>query len=160
MMVSKDHPKVNISQRCKLLSVSRSSLYRKPKGESMLNLKLMEEMDKHFLKHPYKGVPRMHVYLTKDIEYKINYKRTERLFSKVMGLQTVIPGPHTSKPNSKHKIYPYLLRGYKIKRFNEVWATDITYIAMEKGFMYLIAIIDLHSRYVLKWSVSNTLDAQ
>lgn len=158
-MISKGHAKLSIAKQCELLTVSRSGLYKPALGESKLNLELMAHMDKHYLIHPYKGVPRMHVYLTKDLGYKINIKRTERLFGTVMGLQAIIPGPHTSKGAKNHKIYPYLLGGMQITRVNQVWATDITYIPMAKGFMYLMAIIDLHSRYVVHWSVSNTMDA-
>lgn len=158
-MISKGHPEISITRQCELLTVSRSGLYKVCKGESRLNLELMNHMDRHYLQHPYKGVPRMHVYLTKDLGYTINIKRTARLFSNVMGLQAVIPGPHTSKGNKEHTIYPYLLRHLNITKSNQVWATDITYIPMSRGFMYLMAIIDVHSRYVIHWSVSNTMDA-
>ena len=157
-MVRKGHPKLSIVRQCKLLKVCRSGLYKPLIGESRLNLTLMKLIDEHYLEHPYKGVPRMHVYLNKDCGYQVNIKRVNRLYSKVMGLQAIIPGPHTSKPKKGHKIYPYLLRGLKITKVNQVWATDITYIPMAKGFMYLMAVIDLHSRYVVHWSVSNTMD--
>ena len=91
--------------------------------------------------------------------YKVNHKRINRLYYKVMGLRSVMPGKHTSRRCKEHKVYPYLLRNLKTERVNQVWATDITYIPMEKGFMYLTAIIDLHSRYVLNWSISNSMDA-
>ncbi len=94
-----------------------------------------------------------------DMGYKINHKRVDRLFYKVMGLSAIMPGKHTSKRNKEHKVYPYLLRNLKVESPNQVWATDITYIPMRKGFMYLTAIIDLHSRYVLNWSLSNSMDA-
>ena len=159
-MISKGHSKLSISKQCKLLSVHRSGLYYKPKSESSLNLELMRLMDEHYTHYCFKGAKRMHTWLTMDKGFKVNHKRIERLYYDVMGLRAVMPGRHTSKRNKAHKIYPYLLRNLKVEHPNQVWATDITYIPMQKGFMYLTAIIDLHSRYVLNWSVSNTMDAQ
>ena len=159
-MISKGHSKLSISKQSKLLGVHRSGLYYKPKGESNLNLELMRLMDEHYTYHCFKGAERMYTWLTMDKGYRVNHKRIERLYYDVMGLRAVMPGRHTSKRNKAHKIYPYLLRNLKVERSNQVWATDITYIPMQKGFMYLTAIIDLHSRYVLSWSVSNTMDAQ
>ena len=158
-MVSKDHPKLNLQRQCKLVQIHRSGIYYKPRGESKLNLELMRLMDEHYTHHPFKGARRMHTWLTLDKGYKINRKRIERLYSTVMGLQAIMPGKHTSRRNKEHKVYPYLLRNLKVERSNQVWAIDITYIPMRKGFMYLVAIIDLHSRYVLNWSVSNSMDA-
>ena len=159
-MISKGHPKLTMEQMCALLTVCRSSLYVTAKGESAENLKFMRLMDEHYLKYPYKGAPRMHKYLTLDCGFKINPKRTSRLYYEVMGLRAVMPGPHTSKRNKKHKIFPYLLRDLQVVKPNQVWAIDITYIPMEKGFLYLTAIIDLYSRFVVGWSVSNTMDAE
>lgn len=158
-MISKGHSKLSLVKQCELLSIHRSGVYYKPKPESDLNLELMCKMDKHYLEHPEKGARRMHVWLTKDMGYKVSKNRVERLYYRVMGLNAVLPGKHTSKRNKDHKVYPYLLRNLNIDRVNQVWATDITYIPMKKGFMYLIAIIDLHSRFVLNWSVSNTMEA-
>ena len=158
-MISKVHSNLSLIKQSDLLSIHRSGLYYKPKGESELNLKLMREMDEHYLYHPFKGAKRMHVWLTKDRGYKVSRNRIERLYYKVMGLRAILPGRHTSRRNKLHKTYPYLLRNLTVKRPNQVWATDITYIPMEKGYMYLTAIIDLHSRYVLNWSVSNSMDA-
>ena len=138
----------------------RSGIYYKSKGESELNLKLMREMDEHYLHHPFKGARRMHVWLTKDKGYKVSKNRVERLYYQVMGLRAILPGKHTSRRCKAHKTYPYLLRNLTIDRPNQVWATDITYIPLKKGYMYLVAIIDLHSRYVLNWSLSNSMDAQ
>lgn len=159
-MVRRGHPELSMEQMCLLLTICRSSLYKKPRGESAENLRIMREIDKHYLDHPYKGAPRMHIYLTMDCGYKINRKRTDRLYYEVMGLRAVIPGPHTSKRNKDHKVYPYLLRDLEINRCNQVWATDITYIPMAKGFLYLTAIIDLYSRFVVGWSISNTMDSE
>jgi len=147
-------------RKCTLLSVHRSGLYYKPNGESKLNLELMRLMDEHYLHHPFKGAKRMHVWLTRDKGYKVSRNRLERLYYRVMGLRAIMPGRHTSRRCKEHKIYPYLLRNLTIDQPNQVWATDITYIPMKHGFMYLTAIIDLHSRYVLNWSVSNSMDSQ
>ncbi len=159
-MISKDHSSLSVSRQCKILGLSRSSLYYRAKGESDLNHELMRLMDEHYLDHPYKGAERMHVWLTKDKGYRVNKKRIERLYYDVMGLRSVLPGKHTSVRNKDHKTYPYLLRDLNISKINEVWAMDITYIPMARGHMYLCAIIDLYSRYVVGWSVSNTMDAQ
>lgn len=159
-MISKDHSALSIVKQAKLLQLHRSGFYYKPKGESELNLELMRLMDEHYADHYFKGAKRMHTWLTMDKGYKVNQKRIDRLYYKVMGLNAIMPGKHTSRRNKSHKIYPYLLRNLKVERSNQVWATDITYIPMRKGFMYLVAIIDLHSRYVLNWSVSNTMDAE
>ena len=159
-MISKDHSDLSIVKQTKLLQMHRSGFYYKPKGESALNLELMRLMDEHYSDHYFKGAKRMHTWLTMDKGYKVNQKRIDRLYYKVMGLRAIMPGKHTSRRNKAHKVYPYLLRNLKVERPNQVWATDITYIPMRKGFMYLVAIIDLHSRYVLNWSVSNTMDAE
>lgn len=143
-----------------MLSLHRSGLYYKPRGESDLNLELMRLIDEHYLHHPFKGAPRMHTWLTLDKGYKVSKNRVERLYYKVMGLQAIMPGKHTSRRHKAHKVYPYLLRNLTIERPNQVWAIDITYIPMRKGFMYLVAIIDLHSRYIINWSVSNSMDAE
>ena len=120
----------------------------------------MRHMDEHYLEHPYKGARRIHVWLTKDLGYKVSLNRVENLYYRKMSLRSILPGPHTSKRNKGHKTFPYLLRGMAITRPNQVWATDITYIPMAKGFMYLIAVIDLYSRYVVHWSVSNSMEAE
>lgn len=158
-MVSKDHPKLSVVQQCMLLSIHRSGIYYKPTAESALNLELMRLMDEHYLDHPYKGARRMWKWLKRK-GYMVNLKRIERLYYQVMGLRSVMPGKHTSRRCKEHKVYPYLLRNLKIERPNQVWATDITYIPMKKGFMYLTAIIDIHSRYVLNWSISNSMEAE
>jgi putative transposase len=135
-------------------------VYYKPRGESDLNLELMRLMDEHYLHHPFKGAIRMYKWLTRDKGYKISNNRVDRLYYKVMGFRSVIPASHTSRSCKEHKLYPYLLRDLKIDRPNHLWATDIAYFPMKKGFMYLTAVIDLHSRYVLNWSISNSMDAR
>lgn len=158
-MIRKGHFNLPIVKQCDILSVHRSGVYYKPRQESALNLELMKLMDHHYLDHPFKGANRMHTWLTKDKGYKVSRNRIERLYYRVMGLQAVMPGKHTSRRHKAHKTYPYLLRNLEVYRPNQVWATDITYIPMKKGFMYLVAIVDLYSRYVINWSVSNSMDA-
>ena len=151
---------MSVVKQSQLLGLHRSGIYYKPRGESDLNLELMKLMDEHYLHHPFKGAKRMHVWLTKDRGYQVNHKRVKRLYYNVMGLQAIMPGKHTSRRCKDHKIYPYLLRNMAITKVNQVWAMDITYIPMKKGFMYLTAIVDLYSRYVVGWSVSNSMDAE
>jgi len=158
-VICKGHTKLSVVRQCELLSLHRSGVYYQPKGESELNLKLMRLMDEHYLHHPFKSARRMHKWLKRE-GYEVNHKRIERLYYKIMGLRSVMPGKHTSRRCKEHKIYPYLLRNLPINKVNQVWATDITYIPMKKGFMYLTAIIDLHSRYVLNWSISNSMDSK
>lgn len=156
-MITKE---VEISQRkqCELLSISRSSLYVKPKGESKQNLKLMELIDKHHLKHPYKGVLQMQDYLKMEGEH-VNVKRVRRLMRK-MAIYPIYPKVNLSKLGKAKYIYPYLLRDLTIGRANQVWAIDISYIPMKRGFMYLTVVIDWYSRMVIGWQLSNTLEAE
>lgn len=158
-LVEREHQELSLVQQCILLSIHRSGLYYEPKGESALNEELMRLIDEHYLEHPYKGATRMHTWLTLDKGYEVSRNRIDRLYYKVMGLRAVLPGPHTSKRCKEHAVYPYLLRDLEIVRPNQVWATDITYIPMAKGFMYLVAVIDLFSRKILSWSLSNTMEA-
>jgi len=118
----------------------------------------MRLMDEHYLHHPYKSAKRMRKWLKRK-GYKVSKNRIDRLYYRVMGLRSIMPGKHTSRRCKEHKVYPYLLRKLKIEKPNQVWATDITYIPMKKGFLFLTAVIDLHSRYVLNWSISNSMDA-
>ena len=145
-MISRDHSNLSIVKQAKLLQLHRSGFYYKPKGESEMNLELMRLMDEHYADHYFKGAKRMHTWLTMDKGYKVNQKRIDRLYYRVMGLNAIMPGKHTSRRNKAHKVYPYLLRNLEVDRSDQVWATDITYIPLRKGFMYLVAIIDLHSR--------------
>jgi putative transposase len=151
--------KEGLSIRCQsdLLSVNRSSLYYKPRGESEQNLEIMRLMDEHYLDHPTAGVLRMRNYLF-TLGIIANHKRVRRLL-RLMGLMAIYPKKNLSKLGLKKYVRPYLLRGLEIHRPNQVWAIDITYIPLKKGFLYLTAIIDLYSRYVVGWGVSNTLDA-
>lgn len=160
LMIDRADETLCIARQCELLSLNRSSFYYRPNGESAFNLELMRMMDAHYLDHPEKGAGQMHKWLTRTKGYSVSKNRIERLYYRVMGLRSLQPGPHTSKRCKEHKVYPYLLRDLKINRPNQVWAMDITYIPMAKGFLYLTAIIDLYSRYVVHWSVSNTMDAE
>ena len=155
-MVDRQHPSLSAVRQCALLGVSRSSLYYRPVGDSREDLELMKLMDKGYLERPFFGSRRMGVWLRKQ-GYWVNRKRVRRLM-RVMGLRAIYRRPGTSKPGLGHKVYPYLLRGMKITRPNQVWAADITYIPMARGFLYLVAIMDWYSRYVLAWRLSNTLD--
>ena len=157
-MISKGHSKLSITKQCDLVGIHRSGFYYKPREESELNLELMRLIDEHYLDHPYKGSPQIYKWLKFDKGYQINHKRVDRLYYQVMGLHAIQPGKHTTKRNKKHKVFPYLLRNLEINRANQVWQIDITYIPMRKGFMYLVAIIDVHSRYIVNWSLSNHMD--
>jgi len=140
-----------------LLDISRSGLYYQPIGISEEDLTLMKLIDRQYLVTPFYGSRKIAAWL-KSRNYSVNRKRVRRLM-RIMGLKAIYRHPKTSKPASGHKIYPYLLGGLRITRPNQVWAADITYIPMARGFLYLVAIIDWYSRYVLSWRLSNTLDA-
>ena len=141
-----------------MLQVPRSSAYYTPNtSESFENLAVMRGIDEQYLKTPFYGVPRMTWWLN-ERGYGVNHKRVARLM-RVMGLQATLPGPHTSTPHPEHKIYPYLLRGMEIRAPNEVWSADITYVPMPRGFMYLVAVMDWHSRYVIAWDLSNSMES-
>jgi putative transposase len=148
------HHRLSITRQCTLAGVSRSSFYYQGKGESPLNLKLMRLIDEQWLKTPFFGSRRMARYLQNE-GYCVGRKRVRRLMAK-MGIEAIYPRPRTSKPHPANTIYPYLLRGMVIDRPNQVWCADITYIPMHHGFMYLVAVMDWHSRRVLSWRVSNT----
>ncbi len=157
--VVKSHPRLSLKKQCEILQIHRSGLYYKPKGESLLNLTLMNLIDKQFLKHPYYGVERMTDYLKLDLGYCINIKRIRRLYN-IMGLQTIYDKPKTTIRDKATYKYPYLLKDIKINYPNQVWQTDITYIPMRRGFMYMAAIIDVYSRKILNWSISNSMSAE
>ena len=153
-MIVRDHPALSLSRQCRLLSLGRSSLYYTPKGESAETLALMRRIDKLFLKYPFYGARRMALHLRREGVW-IGRRRAARLMS-LMGLQAIYRAPRTSAPHPERRIYPYLLRGLAIERPNHVWCADITYIPVNRGFLYLVAIMDWASRYVLAWRLSNT----
>ena len=148
---------ISIRKQCELLDVSRSNLYYEPIGESELNLKTMRLMDEEFLVHPTHGVLQMQDFLV-ALGFIMNIKRIRRLLRK-MGIMAIYPKRNLSKLGHAKYIRPYLIRGLKIERPNQLWEIDITYVSMAKGFMYLTAIIDVYSRYVVAWDVFNSLDA-
>ena len=138
------------------MGLARSSYYYSPCGESELNLLLMRLIDREYTDHPFFGSRKMVWYLGQQ-GHLVNIKRVRRLM-RIMGLAAMVPGPHTSRPAPQNPVYPYLLRYLKIERVNQVWSCDITYIPMPRGFVYLFAVIDWYSRYVLSWEISTTLD--
>jgi len=158
MMIEPTHSQISVRRQCELVGLNRSTLYYTPAGESELNLELMRRIDEQYTRTPFYGCPRMTAYL-RGQGYCVNPKRVERLTHK-MGLQAIFPRPRTSCGGQQHRIYPYLLRGLEIGRPNQVWSADITYVPLVGGFMYLVAIIDWFSRYVVEWQLSDTLDGQ
>ena len=157
-MIESSHSQLSIRRQCELLGLNRSSFYYEPAKETTENLRLMRRIDEQYLKTPFFGSRRMAIVLS-DEEEEVNRKRVKRLM-RLMGLETIHPGPRTTVRNLDHKVYPYLLREVKVDRRDQVWSTDITYIPMHQGFMYLTAVIDWYSRYVLSWSLSNSLDGR
>ena len=155
-MIEPEHEEISIRRQCELVDLNRASYYYIAATESALNLELMRWLDEQYRKTPFYGWPRMTVEAQKA-GYAVNHKRIQRLMQR-MGLQAIYPKPRTTVANPDHRIYPYLLRDLEITRPNQVWSTDITYVPMPKGFMYLTAVIDWHSRYILAWQLSNTLD--
>jgi putative transposase len=155
-MIDADHPRLSISRQCRLVSISRSSHYYTPKGESPLNLQLMRLIDEQYLLTPWYGARQMARHMRRQ-GYAAHRKRMGRLM-RLMGLSAIYRKPKTSQPHPAHKIYPYLLRDLRIDRPNQAWCADITYIPMQRGFQYLVAIMDWATRTVLSWRLSNTLD--
>jgi putative transposase len=153
--VQPDDSEMSIRRQCELLSLNRSTLYYEPVEVSADETALMKAIDRIFTKWPFYGSRKIVLEL-RQLGHHVNRKRVQRLM-RIMGLQALVPGPHTSRPHPEHKVYPYLLRRLDITRPDQVWATDITYIPLESGWAYLIAIIDWYSRAVLAWRLSNTM---
>jgi putative transposase len=156
MMIDTQHPQLSVRRQCELVGLSRATFYRQARGETPFNLCLMRMIDEEYTRAPFYGYRKMTARL-KMQGYDVNRKRVARLMH-TMGLQAIYPGPRTSTAHPQHKKYPYLLRGLSITRPNQVWSADITYVPMPSGFMYLVAVIDWFSRFVLAWQLSNTLD--
>lgn len=156
-LISVEHSRLSVVRQCELVDISRSSYYYTPSGESEFNLELMGEIDRQFLETPFYGSRQMARHLRRR-GYAVGRTRIRRLM-RLMGLQAIYQKPRTSTPNVHHRVYPYLLRGLSITRANQVWCADITYIPMHRGFMYLVAIMDWHTRAVLSWRLSNTIDS-
>lgn len=157
-MVESNHEALSVNKQLDLVSISSSSFYYVPKGESEENRAILRLLDEQYFKTPFYGVLRLTALLV-GLGYKVNRKRVRRLMQ-ILDWKTIYREPKTTIGNKQHKKYPYLLGGLKINRCNQVWATDITYIPMKTGYMYLMAVVDLHSRYVLHWSLSNSMTAE
>jgi putative transposase len=145
-----------VARQCELIGLARSSYYYQAQGESDLNLRLMRLIDEQYTRTPFYGSPKLTAWLNSQ-GFAVNHKRVERLM-RLMGIAAIVPGPKTSVPSPGHRVYPYLLRGLSIDRPNQVWSIDITYLPLASGWMYLVAIIDWFSRYVLAWELSVTMD--
>ena len=156
-MIARDHPGLSLSRQCRVLAISRSSFYYAPKGESAANLELMRRIDELFMKYPFYGSRQMVRQLRRE-GVAVGRHRVRRLM-RLMGLEAIYQAPRTSDPHPAHRVYPYLLGGMAIDRPNRVWCADITYIPVQRGFLYLVAIMDWATRHVLAWRLSNTMDA-
>lgn len=146
-MIDTNHTELSIRKQCNLIGLNRSDFYYKTAEETSYNLLLMKLLDEEYTRYPFKGVMKMFVYL-KELGYLVNPKRIRRLL-RLMGLEAIYPKRNLSKSNSQHKKHPYLLNGLIINRVNQVWSTDITYVRLKQGFIYLVAIMDWYSSYVL-----------
>ena len=155
-MIEPEHQQINVSRQCDLLGLARSSYYYQSQEETELNLELMKLIDRQYTATPFYGIRRMTAWLRTQ-GYQVNHKRVARLMKK-MGLETIYPKPKLSQSPDNHRRYPYLLKDLNIDAPNQVWCSDITYIRMPKGFVYLVAIMDWYSRFVLAWRLSNTLE--
>jgi putative transposase len=156
LLVEAQHPRISQRRQCQLLGLNRAGLYYQALEESPENLHLMRLLDEEYTRHPFYGVAKMTEWLRTQ-HYQVNSKRVRRLLRK-MGLMALYPKPNLSRVAAGQKVYPYLLRGLAIERVNQVWSTDITYVRLSQGFVYLVAIIDWFSRYVLSWELSVSLD--
>ncbi len=157
-MIEPEHPSLSVVRQCELVSISRSGFYYQPAGETAENLALMRLIDAQFLETPWYGSRQMARHLRRD-GHEVGRKRVRRLMA-LMGLVPIYQRPRTTVPNPDHRIWPYLLRDMVIDRPNQVWCTDITYIPMRRGFLYLVAVMDWATRKVLAWRVSNTMDVE
>lgn len=157
-MIELEFDKLSISRQCELIGLCRSTFYYEPAQETQENLEFMKLIDRKYMQHPFFGSRRIADWLTEQQGVDVNRKRVQRLM-RLMGLEAIYPKPRTSEARKEHKKYPYLLRDVEIVRPNHVWSADITYIPMKTGFMYLVAIIDWFSRYVLSWRLSNTMNS-
>lgn len=157
LAIEPQHEALSIAEQCELLGLSRSSFYYKPAPCDPLELDLMRRMDALHTAHPFLGSRRLAAMLSDQLGEPINRKRVQRLMD-VMGIEALHPRASTSTPHPAHTVYPYLLRGVQITHTNQIWSTDITYIPMASGWMYLVAVMDWYSRYILSWELSNSLE--
>ena len=155
-MIDPSYEPISVARQCELLGVARSTWYYHPHGESTENLELMRLLDEQYTRTPFYGIRRMTAWLRQH-GYPVNPKRVSRLL-RLMSIEAIYPKPHLSRPGATSQRYPYLLRDLPIKQTNQVWSSDITFVRMRRGFLYLVAILDWYSRYVLSWELSNTLD--
>jgi putative transposase len=156
-LIEAEQPRLSVRRQCQLLGLSRATLYYEPVPESAANLALMKLIDRQYTDCPFYGSRKMTRWLQEVMKLEVNRKRVQRLM-RLMGLEAIYPKPKLSLPGQGHKVFPYLLRDVTIDRVDQVWSTDITYVPMPNGFMYLAAVIDWFSRYVIAWRLSNTLD--
>ena len=156
-LIDGDSSELSVRRQCELLGLSRSSFYYEAATETESNLRLMRLIDEQYMETPFFGSRRMTEWL-KKAGHVVNRKRTQRLM-RLMDLEAIYPKPRLSLGNKEHRKFQYLLRGLAVNRVNQVWSTDITYVPMPRGFMYLVAVIDWHSRYVLSWRLSNSLES-
>jgi putative transposase len=156
--VERGHPEISVRRQCQLLGVNRSGLYYQAVGESEENLRLLRMLDEQYTRTPFYGSRRMTEWLATE-GHVVNRKRVSRLME-LLGVEAVYPKPKLSQPGDGHRIYPYLLRATTVERANQVWSTDITYIRMAQGFLYLVAVMDWFSRFVLSWSLSVTMEVE
>ena len=155
-MIDRGHKQLSLVRQCTLLNISRASVYYRPVSTRAEDLELMARMDRQYLKTPFYGSRRIKAWLLAE-GYLVSRSKVRRLM-RLMGLEAIYRRPNTSKPAPGHRVYPYLLKGVDVNRVDQVWAADITYIPMAQGFLYLVAIMDWHSRHVLAWKLSNTMD--
>jgi putative transposase len=155
-MIEPDHLGLSLVQQCELVGLPRSSYYYEPGPESQENLKLMRLIDQQYTETPFYGSRRMTAWLRTE-GYRVNRKRVQRLMRQI-GIEAIYPKPRLSQGSAEHRVYPYLLRGVRIDHPQQVWSTDITYIRLRAGFVYLVAILDWYSRYVISWELSNSLE--
>lgn len=150
------HEHLSLRRQCELLHLNRSSLYYKPKEKYERDQTLLNEIRELWMRYPFYGYRRI-TWCLRQKGFKVNHKRVQRLMQ-LGGIKAIYPGPNTSKRNQKHAVHPYLLRGMEITAPNQVWMLDITYLRMDKGFVYLVALIDVYSRYIVDWRLSTTLE--
>ncbi len=155
-MIDRGHQQLSLVRQCALLNISRASVYYRPVSTRAEDLELMARMDRQYLKTPFYGSRRMKAWLLAEGNL-VSRSKVRRLM-RLMGLEAIYRRPNTSKPAPGHRVYPYLLKGVDVNRVDQVWAADITYIPMAQGFLYLVAIMDWHSRHVVAWKLSNTMD--